>query len=152
MNQQQIRPIYVKGVAFPFVLAFAACLALLSIKYNVWYPLPDPAKFQWYGTAYLLAYAVAEVMRRACWQNFLLLLGVFAMLLGDIARHFRFDLGYIWFHPGSCAASGNGSAACDLLMPLVMHYQHLVLAMSALFVVKLAADLVPRLGAKNSGK
>lgn len=144
MNQQQIRPIHAKGVAIPFVLAFAGYLLLLSITYNVWYPQPDPAKFQWYGTAYLLAYAIAEMARRGCWQNYLLLLGVFAMFLGDIARHFTFNFGYFWFYPGDCAAGGY-PFTCQILMPFVLYYQHLVLVMSALFVIKLAADLLHRL-------
>jgi hypothetical protein len=144
MSQQQIRPIHIKGVALPFVLAFAGYLLLLSTKYNVWYPQPDMAKFQWYGTAYLMAYAIAEMARRGCWQNYLLLLGVFAMFLGDIARHFTFDLGYIWFHPGGCAAAGD-PPPCSILMPFVLHYHHAVLAMSALFAIKLTADLAHRL-------
>jgi len=144
MHQPQIRPIYATGVALPFVLAFLGYLLLLSTKYHVWYPQPDMAKFQWYGTAYLLAYAIAEMARRGCWQNYLLLLGVFAMFLGDVARHFTFDLGFFWYSPGTCAAGGL-PPPCPIVMPFVFHYHHLVLAMAALFVIKLAADLVQRL-------
>ena len=140
------RPLYTKSVAMALVITFFACMALLSAWYLVPYPQPDVALFQWCGTAFMLAYAVAETVRRASWTNFLLLAGVLAMLAADIARHFTFDLGVASYAPGPCAVSGdNAGPACALGMPLVFHYHHIVLAMSATFALKLAADLVHRL-------
>lgn len=145
MPTPPIRPIYAKSVAIPFVIVFGFVMLLLGVWYMVPYPQPDPAQFQWYGSAYLMAYAVAEMVRRASWSNFLLLAGVGAMLLADIARHFTFFFGSIFYAPGSCNAGGIDDFPCTWGMPLVERYHQIVLVMAALFTVKLAADLVFRL-------
>jgi hypothetical protein len=129
------KPIHVRHVAATFVVTFALVAFFLTHWYEPYILLQDPyIQFAWVGTAYLIAYAVAELVRKPGFFSGLGLCGG-ALLLGfDIARHSQliiqlsephgpsFIPAHLWLKFSGCtAAAASDSFLCTTIEPMYLN-------------------------------
>jgi hypothetical protein len=128
---QPRKALHVRHVAFTFFGTYLFVAIVLSYWYAPTVLLQDPLIcFAWAGTAYLVAYAVTEFVRKPGFFNFLGLPGALLLLAFDFARHASLIAQltaphglpilnrYPWAQFESCAASGSVTFPCSVGVPL----------------------------------
>lgn len=150
------KPIYIRHVAVTFVATFALVAFFLTHWYEPNVLLLDPIiRFAWAGTAYLIAYAVTEVLRKPGFFSGLGLCGGVLLLAFDIARHSSlimqlsgpygpsFIPAHFWLTFSACtAAAASDSLLCKTIEPMYLHPAITLGVVAALLVVPMVYKLL----------
>jgi hypothetical protein len=120
--------------------SFFATFCLLLLLLLLWYDFPslsqDPGVlFAWFGTAYVLAHSVAEIIRQRTFFSVLALLCALTILTVDVARHGNLLVqnGVLqrqyWLQLSSthCAVTGSDGWLCQATTFLVLQTRLVIL-------------------------
>jgi hypothetical protein len=150
------KPIYVRHVAATFVATFALVAFFLTHWYQPGVLLQDPIiRFAWAGTAYLIAYAVTEFVRKPGFFSGLGLCGGALLLAFDIARHSHliiqlsgpygpsFIPAHLWLTFSTCnAAAASDSFVCKTIEPMYLNPTITLGAVAGLLVLPMLYKLL----------
>ena len=150
------KPIHVRHVAITFVATFVLVAFSLTRWYEPRVLLQDPyIAFAWAGTAYLVAYAVTEFVRKPGFFSGLGLCGGALLLAFDFARHSQlivqlsepfgpsFIPAHHWQTFSTCsAAAASDSFVCKTIEPMYLNPAITLGAVAGLLVLPMVYKLL----------